>query len=137
MTRVASGDSGIWLDICMANSLAIQSRLRDLSARLSSIADALGAGDSKVLKEILEIELRNASRSRSLIPERKARTMHLKVEGSEESIGKVQEICERLGVKIEESFERAGSVNIMVSQSVGQAVLGALVARGLDVSEVD
>lgn len=137
MTRVASSDPSIWLDICVSNSIPIQAGLRDLAARLTSLADTLSAGDHEVLRRILAAELGRARRSRDLIPKRAERSVHLSVEGAanvDQEI--VSDTCERLGADIRDSYFRHGLLHIVLAESQSQSVSGALTAQGYYVNEV-
>ena len=48
-TRIASSNADMWADICMTNSEAITSHLRDLQAILGTVIDAIGAGDREAV----------------------------------------------------------------------------------------
>ena len=48
-TRIASSNADMWADICMTNSEAITSHLRDLQAILGTVIDAIEAGDREAV----------------------------------------------------------------------------------------
>jgi len=48
-TRVASGDPGLWVDICTANRGALAEALRAFAEEVKGFADALAAGDADAL----------------------------------------------------------------------------------------
>ena len=53
-TRIASGEPGLWVEICMANREALSASLAALAEELDGFARALQAGDAKALAEKLE-----------------------------------------------------------------------------------
>jgi len=46
-TRVASGDPGLWGDICMANRTALGEALRAFAQEVAAFADVLESGDAE------------------------------------------------------------------------------------------
>jgi len=54
MTRIAAGQSGIWLDICSENSAAIVGVLDDLLAAMTTMRDQIDAGDTEGLLATLD-----------------------------------------------------------------------------------
>ena len=52
-TRVASGDPGLWLDICMANRGAISTALRALAGELGQLAEQLDAEERDKILDLL------------------------------------------------------------------------------------
>ena len=53
-TRVASGDPGIWVDICMANREALCEGLRRVGAEAEAFAEALETGDAEAVRRLLQ-----------------------------------------------------------------------------------
>ncbi len=53
MTRIASGDPGMWIDICASNKTAIVSVLDDLIGSLGEIRSVVDEGDSDALRTML------------------------------------------------------------------------------------
>lgn len=66
MTRVASGNPDMWLDICVENRTAIVGALGDLIVELSSMRDAIDVGD----RDRLEARLSHARHARANLPSR-------------------------------------------------------------------
>ncbi len=64
MTRVASGDPRMWIDICASNKTAIVSVLDDLISSLAAVRATVEAGDSEALHELLT----DARAARSSLP---------------------------------------------------------------------
>jgi prephenate dehydrogenase len=54
MTRLALSDPGLWMDILLANRVAVTAELRDLAARAIALAEALERNDRKATKAVLE-----------------------------------------------------------------------------------
>jgi prephenate dehydrogenase len=54
MTRVASGQPGIWIDICAENKTAITSALGELIAGLSNVRDLIATDDHEKLRSTLQ-----------------------------------------------------------------------------------
>ena len=52
-TRVASGDPGLWVDICVANRESLMAAFRVMQGRLGELADAVEARDAAGLSELL------------------------------------------------------------------------------------
>jgi prephenate dehydrogenase len=52
-TRIASGDAGLWLDICLANKDALLGALDALVKRLDTFRDALNRGDAEAIRLLL------------------------------------------------------------------------------------
>lgn len=54
ITRIASGDPGLWVDICLNNREPLLAALDALGDELRDVADALDAGDADSLRRILQ-----------------------------------------------------------------------------------
>lgn len=62
-TRVASGDPGLWLDICTANGDTLVAALRGLAAQVNAFADELAAGNTEaILKRLTNAKVRRDAR---------------------------------------------------------------------------
>ncbi len=53
-TRVASGDAGLWVDICLANQQQLSLALRAFSDETRTLADAVDRGDADAIRRLLE-----------------------------------------------------------------------------------
>ena len=63
-TRVASGDPGLWVDICMENSTALSAALRAMAGELEQFACRLDAADrDSILKILADAKARRDTRT--------------------------------------------------------------------------
>ena len=137
MTRIASGRSGIWLDICAENRAAIVESLDDLIVGLADIRDVVAKGD----RETLRTRLDDARRARLNIPTRAGAPEELSeirtpIPDRPGAAAEVFVLCADLGVNVFDfevvhSAEGARGVMVLVVRTEHVDLLrGGMIARG-------
>lgn len=137
MTRIASGRSGIWLDICTANRAAIVESLTDLIAGLDEMREVVRSGDLDTLRDRLD----DARRARLNLPVRAGTVedlseMRTPIPDRPGAAAEVFVLCADLGVNIFDfevvhSAEGDRGVMVLVVRSEHVDLLrGGLIARG-------
>lgn len=137
MTRIASGRSGIWLDICAENRAAIVESLDDLIGGLSDMRDIVSTGDRDRLRGHLD----DARRARMNLPTRAGSTedlseMRTPIPDRPGAAAEVFVLCADLGVNVFDfevvhSAEGDRGVMVLVVRTEHVDLLrGGLIARG-------
>lgn len=137
MTRIASGNPNIWLDICETNKPAIVESLSDLIASLENIRSVIAESNRDRLLEILT----NARNARASLPARSLSAENLievriAIPDRAGAAAEVFTLAAELGVNIF-NFEIVHSVEgsqgvlvVVVEAAVTDLLRGGLVARG-------
>ena len=137
MTRVASGQPGIWIDICAENRVAITSTLDDLIAGLTDIRDVITAEDSDGLLRRLQAArvARTNLPSRVVHPEELAE-VRIPIPDRAGAAAEVFTLAAELGVNIAD-FEvvhvaesNRGVALMLIDQTKSEIFKGGLIARG-------
>lgn len=137
MTRIASGRSGIWLDICAENRTAIVESLEELIQGLADIRDVVAAGDREALRSRLD----DARRARLNIPTRAGAPEELSeirtpIPDRPGAAAEVFVLCADLGVNVFDfevvhSVEGDRGVMVLVVRTEHVDLLrGGMIARG-------
>ena len=137
MTRIASGDPGIWPDICEENRDAIVDELGRLIDALGDVRDVVASGDRDALVTRLQV----ARRARANIPDRYRRPedltqVRVPIPDRPGAAAQVFVLASELDVSVANfevvhSTESAGGVLILlVESSVAERLRDALVERG-------
>ncbi|MEY2967113.1 MAG: putative prephenate dehydrogenase [Actinomycetota bacterium] len=137
MTRIASGRSGIWLDICDENRAAIVESLDSLISGLAEMRNVVSEGD----REGLKIRLDDARRARTNLPSRAGRAEDLSelrtpIPDRPGAAAEVFVLCAELGVNVFDfevvhSAEGNRGVMVVVVRTEHVDLLrGGLIARG-------
>lgn len=137
MTRVASGQPGIWIDICSENKVAITDTLDDLIAGLTEVRDVVAADRHEDLRNLLQAA-RNARTnlpSRVLRPEDLAE-VRIPIPDRAGAAAEVFTLAAELGVNIA-NFEvvhvaesTGGVAIVLIDESASELFRGGLMARG-------
>ena len=137
MTRVASGQPGIWLDICAENRPAILGALDELIDGLAAVREIVGTDD----REALLARLTAARQARTNLPTRvvhpeEMAEVRIPIPDRTGAAAEVFTLAAELGVNIS-SFEvvhvvesNRGVAVVMVDQSMVDMFRGGLIARG-------
>jgi len=137
MTRIASGQPTIWLDICAENRTAIVAALDGLILGLTDMRDVVDRGDRPALHE----RLRRARDARSNLPSRvnqpsELAELRIPIPDRRGAAAEVFTLAAELGVNIA-SFEVVHSVEgergvavVLVDASTAELYRGGLIARG-------
>lgn len=137
MTRIASGRSGIWLDICDENRAAIVESLDSLIGGLAEMRTVVAEGDRDTLKDRLD----DARRARMNIPSHAGRAEDLSelrtpIPDRPGAAAEVFVLCAELGVNVFD-FEVVHSVEgnrgvmvVVVRTEHVDLLRGGLIARG-------
>ncbi len=137
MTRVASGQPGIWLDICAENRPAIVGALDELIEGLAEIREIIGNDDRDALLERLTAarQARTNLPTRVVHPEDMAE-VRIPIPDRTGAAAEVFTLAAELGVNIA-SFEvvhvaesNRGVAVVMIDQSMVDLFRGGLIARG-------
>lgn len=137
MTRIASGRSGIWLDICAENRPAIVESLDDLIGGLTEMRDIVSRGDREGLRQRLD----DARRARMNLPARAGSSEELSeirtpIPDRPGAAAEVFVLCADLGVNVVDfevvhSVEGERGVMVLVVRTEHVDLLrGGLIARG-------
>jgi len=137
MTRVAAGQSGIWLDICTQNSEAILDVLDRLGSDLAAMRERVAAGDLDALRTSLE----RSRHARANLPARADRAaglaeVRVPVPDRPGVLADVTTLLAELDVNIENleivhsSEGPRGLLVMVVEQSACERVRAALFERG-------
>lgn len=137
MTRIASGRSGIWLDICAENRTAIVESLEELIGGLADIRDVVATGDREALRSRLD----DARRARLNIPTRAGAPEELSeirtpIPDRPGAAAEVFVLCADLGVNVFDfevvhSVEGDRGVMVLVVRTEHVDLLrGGMIARG-------
>ncbi|MBI4936294.1 MAG: prephenate dehydrogenase/arogenate dehydrogenase family protein [Actinobacteria bacterium] len=137
MTRIASGQPGIWLDICAENRPAILSALDELIAGLSQMRSVVDTDDRSELHRLLS----KARDARANLPTRGTQPgelaeVRIPIPDRAGSAAEVFTLAAELGVNIA-SFEVVHSVEgnrgvavVLVDANMAELYRGGLLARG-------
>jgi prephenate dehydrogenase len=137
MTRIASGNPAIWLDICADNRVAIVGVLESLISRLSAMRDIVETED----REALEGWLREARDARANLPSRVTQPsqlaeLRIPIPDRPGSAAEVFTLAAELGVNIA-NFEvvhsaegNRGVAIVLVDANTADLFRGGLIARG-------
>jgi prephenate dehydrogenase len=137
MTRIASGQPGIWLDICAENRPAILSALDELIAGLSQMRSVVDTDDRSELHRLLS----KARDARANLPTRGTQPgelaeVRIPIPDRAGSAAEVFTLAAELGVNIS-SFEVVHSVEgnrgvavVLVDANMAELYRGGLLARG-------
>jgi len=137
MTRVASGQPDIWIDICSENRLAITESLGGLIAGLSDIRDAVANDDHDSLRAKLQAarEARSNLPSRVVHPEELAE-VRIPIPDRAGAAAEVFTLAAELGVNIA-NFEvvhvaesNRGVAVVLIDDTQADIFRGGLIARG-------
>ncbi|MGI9622974.1 MAG: prephenate dehydrogenase/arogenate dehydrogenase family protein [Acidimicrobiales bacterium] len=137
MTRIAAGQSGIWLDICRQNSAAISAVLGQLIDDLSQIRDQVEADDRNGLLETLD----RARQARINLPtgvpaDVALAEVRVNIPDEPGQLAAITRLATDIDVNIYDleiahSVEAAGGLLIMiVPLEVAERLVGALMANG-------
>jgi prephenate dehydrogenase len=137
MTRVASGQPGIWIDICSENRVAITEALDDLIAGLSDIRDVV----ANEQHDALRAKLQSAREARSNLPTRVVHPedlaeVRIPIPDRAGSAAEVFTLAAELGVNIA-NFEvvhvaesNRGVAVVLIDDTKSEIFRGGLIARG-------
>ncbi len=137
MTRVASGQPGIWLDICAENRPAILRALDELIEGLADVRQIIGNDDREALLD----RLTTARQARTNLPTRVVHPedmaeVRIPIPDRTGAAAEVFTLAAELGVNIA-SFEvvhvvesNRGVAVVMIDQSMVDMFRGGLIARG-------
>jgi prephenate dehydrogenase len=137
MTRVASGQPGIWLDICAQNRTAIIDALDDLIVGLREVREIIDVDD----RAALLARLQRARQARSNLPTRVVHPedlaeVRIPIPDRTGAAAEVFTLAAELGVNIA-SFEvvhvaesNRGVAVVLVDQAMVDVFRGGLIARG-------
>ncbi|NND75538.1 MAG: prephenate dehydrogenase/arogenate dehydrogenase family protein [Ilumatobacter sp.] len=137
MTRVASGQPGIWIDICSENRAAITGALDDLIAGLSDMRDVISTDDH----DGLHARLQSAREARSNLPTRVVHPedlaeVRIPIPDRPGAAAEVFTLAAELSVNIA-NFEvvhvaesNRGVAVMLIDQSKAEIFRGGLIARG-------
>lgn len=137
MTRIASGQPGIWIDICAENRPAILSALDELIAGLSQMRSVVDTDDRSELHRLLS----KARDARANLPTRGTQPgelseVRIPIPDRAGSAAEVFTLAAELGVNIS-SFEVVHSVEgnrgvavVLVDANMAELYRGGLLARG-------
>jgi len=137
MTRVASGQPDIWIDICSENKAAIMSALDGLIAGLSEIRDVVAVDDHDVLRARLQAarDARTNLPSRVVRPEDLAE-VRIPIPDRAGAAAEVFTLAAELGVNIA-NFEvvhlaesNRGVAVVLIDETTSEVFRGGLIARG-------
>ena len=144
MTRIASGNPGIWPDICVANRDAILTALDEYLTALMQVRAYVSGGDREAIRGVLE----DGQRARRNLPTglpADERLVELRIPVPDEpgQLAEVTTIAARLGVnfvdlELAHSLEgRRGVVVCVVPESGADAFEAALVDDGYAVGRTE
>ena len=137
MTRVASGQPEIWLDICAENRPAILDALDELIEGLAAVRGIIGNDD----REALLVRLTAARQARTNLPTRVVHPedmaeVRIPIPDRTGAAAEVFTLAAELGVNIA-SFEvvhvvesNRGVAVVMIDQTMVELFRGGLIARG-------
>ncbi|MET0577412.1 MAG: prephenate dehydrogenase/arogenate dehydrogenase family protein [Ilumatobacteraceae bacterium] len=137
MTRVASGQPGIWLDICAENRPAILGALDELIEGLGAVREIIGNDDREALLERLTAarQARTNLPTRVVHPEDMAE-VRIPIPDRTGAAAELFTLAAELGVNIA-SFEvvhvvesNRGVAVVMIDQTMVDMFRGGLIARG-------
>lgn len=137
MTRVASGQPGIWIDICSENRHAITTALDDLISGLTDIRKVITEDDTEGLLSRLQAarEARTNLPSRVVHPEELAE-VRIPIPDRAGAAAEVFTLAAELGVNIAD-FEvvhvvesNRGVALMLIDQAKSEIFKGGLIARG-------
>lgn len=143
MTRIASGNPGIWPDICVANRDAILTALDEYLTALMQVRAHVASGDRDAIRGVLE-DGRRARRNlpTGLPPDEQLVELRIRLRDEPGQLMEVTTVAGRLGVNIVDveivhSLEGPGGVVVcVVPDSGADQFEEALVARGYPVGRV-
>jgi len=137
MTRVASGQPGIWIDICAENKTAITSALGELIAGLSNVRDLIAADDHETLRSTLQAarDARSNLPTRVVHPEDLAE-VRIPIPDRAGSAAELFTLAGELSVNIA-NFEvvhvaesNRGVAVVLIDSTKSEIFRGGLIARG-------
>jgi prephenate dehydrogenase len=137
MTRIASGQPGIWPDICVANRSAIVETLDELVAALGQIRDTVEGEDRPLLLRTLTEarSARNALPTRAVRPGELAE-VRVPITDRPGELATIATLATDLDVniydiEIDHSAEGAkGVLVLVVDAGMSERLLGGLMAKG-------
>jgi prephenate dehydrogenase len=137
MTRVASGDPGIWPDICAENSVAIVELLSALESALAAMRQRVATGDRAALFQALQRARSARTRLPGRLPDLGAMAeLRVPVPDRPGVLADITTLATELGVNIDDleiahsSEGDAGVVILLVRSSLVERLAGALAERG-------
>jgi prephenate dehydrogenase len=140
MTRIASGNPGIWPDICVANRDAILTALDEYLAALMQVRAHVAVGDRDAIRGVLEDGQRARRNLPTGLPADEALVeLRIRLPDEPGRLAEVTTVAGRLGVNIVDleiahSLEGRGGVLVCVVPEPGADRLeAALVERGYPV----
>jgi prephenate dehydrogenase len=137
MTRVASGQPGIWIDICAENKTAITSALGELIAGLSNVRDLIATDDHETLRSTLQAarDARTNLPTRVVHPEDLAE-VRVPIPDRAGSAAELFTLAAELSVNIA-NFEvvhvaesNRGVAVVLIDSTKSEIFRGGLIARG-------
>ncbi|WP_395154387.1 prephenate dehydrogenase [Ilumatobacter sp.] len=137
MTRVASGQPGIWIDICAENKTAITSALSELIAGLSNVRDLIATDDHETLRSTLQAarDARTNLPTRVVHPEDLAE-VRVPIPDRAGSAAELFTLAAELSVNIA-NFEvvhvaesNRGVAVVLIDSTKSEIFRGGLIARG-------
>jgi prephenate dehydrogenase len=137
MTRIAAGDTGIWMDICTDNRAAILDVLDDLIVSLGGMREVVAAGDLDGLGS----RLRTAQAARRNLPggappPEELVEVRVPIPDQPGELAAVTRLCTDLGVNVYDievahaAGEQRGLLILVVDAGRAEDLTGALAARG-------
>ena len=137
MTRVASGQPGIWIDICAENKTAITSALGELIDGLSNVRDLIATDDHEKLRSTLQAarDARTNLPTRVVHPEDLAE-VRVPIPDRAGSAAELFTLAAELSVNIA-NFEvvhvaesNRGVAVVLIDSTKSEIFRGGLIARG-------
>ena len=140
MTRIASGNPGIWPDICVANRDAILTALDEYLTALMQVRAFVSGGDRDAIRGVLEDGRRARRNLPTSLPVGEALVeLRIRMRDEPGQLAEITTVAGRLGVNIVDleiahSLEGPGGVLVcVVPESGADAFEAALVADGYPV----
>lgn len=136
MTRVASSDRDMWLDICHQNREAIVTVLDVFIQRLSELRKLIDKGEEGVMRSALDTAFANAKRNRESLPRQSRRLVELVIPlGFGRSMREVLKVSTTLDVSVRDHFVEKGKgldvMHVSVPEDQADLLRGGLRASGL------
>ncbi len=140
MTRVASSDLDIWLDICTQNRPAITSVLDEFIHRLEELRDLIDHEEHEVTRHALTSAFDQARRSRATLPVQPPKQVELVVRlTGDQKVITVLQIATALDVSVKDHYVTNGAtlseLHLSVLQSQVDLLRGGLAAKGIKVED--
>lgn len=137
MTRIAAGDTAIWLDICGDNRAAILDVLDDLIGRLGEMRKVVDAGDSGALRDrLLRAQVARLNLPTGAPPVEDLADVRVPIPDRPGELAAITTLATGLGINVYDievvhaAGERRGMLSLVVSAGEAASLADALRDRG-------